>query len=131
MLSSRERRAVVREILMMARLSEPPRPLESIPLTVITAGRKQIPGWREMQDELAALSADSTHLVADDAGHYVHLDAPESRHPGHQGHGPQGRPGLAARRSFEDLASLRSRSGSSAGKRSGRWRPAPRGLHHR
>ena len=77
MLSSRERRAVVREILMMARLSEPPRPLESIPLTVITAGRQQIPGWREMQDELAALSADSTHLVADDAGHYVHLDAPE------------------------------------------------------
>ncbi len=76
MLSSRERRAVVREILMMARLSEPPRPLESIPLTVITAGRQQIPGWREMQDELAALSADSTHVVAD-AGHYVHLEAPE------------------------------------------------------
>ncbi|MGH3401336.1 MAG: alpha/beta fold hydrolase [Streptosporangiaceae bacterium] len=77
MLSSRERRAVVREILMMARLSEPPRPLESIPLTVITAGRQQIPGWREMQDELAALSADSTHLVAEGAGHYVHLEAPE------------------------------------------------------
>ena len=44
---------------------------------VITAGRDQIPGWREMQDELAALSADSTHIVANDAGHYVHLDAPE------------------------------------------------------
>jgi pimeloyl-ACP methyl ester carboxylesterase len=77
MLSTRERRTVVREILMMARLSEPPRPLTSIPLTVITAGRQQIPGWQEMQDELAALSADSTHVVAGDAGHYVHLDAPE------------------------------------------------------
>src|SRR5882724_2558531 len=54
-----------------------PPPLKSLPLTVITAGQQQLPAWREMQAELAALSDDSTHIVADNAGHYVHLDAPE------------------------------------------------------
>lgn len=29
-----------------------------------------------MQDELAALSTDSTHLYALNAGHYIHLDEP-------------------------------------------------------
>lgn len=77
MLSSRERRAVVSELLMMSTLSGSPPPLDSVPLTVITAARQPIPGWQEMQDELAALSADSVHIVADNAGHYVHLDAPE------------------------------------------------------
>ena len=77
MLSSRERRAVVDEFLLMSTLSGSPPPLGSLPLTVITAGQHQIPGWREMQDELAALSDDSAHIVAEDAGHYVHHRAPE------------------------------------------------------
>src|SRR5215207_536894 len=38
------------------------------PLAVITAG-KQSPDWLEMQDELAALSSDSTHRVVDGATH--------------------------------------------------------------
>ena len=77
MLSTRERRAVVGEFLMMSRLSGSPPPLGSLPLTVITAGEHQTPGWREMQNELAALSRDSVHIVADGAGHYVHHHAPE------------------------------------------------------
>jgi pimeloyl-ACP methyl ester carboxylesterase len=77
MLSSRERRAVVSEFLLMSTLSGSPPQLESLPLTVITAGKHQTPGWREMQDELAALSDDSVHIVAEGAGHYVHHDAPE------------------------------------------------------
>jgi pimeloyl-ACP methyl ester carboxylesterase len=77
MLSSRERRAVISELLLMSRLSGSPPPLGSLPLTVITAGKNQAPGWREMQDELAALSDDSVHIVADGAGHYVHHNAAE------------------------------------------------------
>ena len=42
---------------------------------MITAGRNRTPGWREMQDELASLSDDSVHIVAEGAGHYVHHDA--------------------------------------------------------
>ena len=72
MLSSRERRAVVSELLLMSALSGSPPPLGSLPLTVITAGEHQTPGWREMQDELAALSDDSVHIVAEGAGHMVH-----------------------------------------------------------
>jgi hypothetical protein len=59
LLSTRQRRVVVREILMMARLSEEPPSLGAVPLNVITAGARPIPGWREMQDELAAISSTS------------------------------------------------------------------------
>jgi pimeloyl-ACP methyl ester carboxylesterase len=77
MMSSRERRVVVSEMLLMSMPSDPPPPLNSLPLTVITGGEHQTPGWREMQDELAALSDDSVHIVAEGAGHHVHHDAPE------------------------------------------------------
>jgi pimeloyl-ACP methyl ester carboxylesterase len=76
MLSTRLRRTVIRETLMMARLSAAPPPLRSTPLTVITAGRP-LPGWIPMQQELAALSDDSTHITAEGSGHHVHLDDPE------------------------------------------------------
>ncbi len=81
LLSTRFRRTVVREMLMMIRLrGEPPR-LGSVPLTVLTAlsrlDASRMPAWREMQDELAALSADSVHVTTRDAGHYVHLDDPD------------------------------------------------------
>jgi pimeloyl-ACP methyl ester carboxylesterase len=77
LLSTRYRRVVAREFLMMTRLTEPPPALGALPLAVITAGGQVAPGWREMQAELAALSADSTHSTAEGAGHYVHLDKPE------------------------------------------------------
>jgi pimeloyl-ACP methyl ester carboxylesterase len=76
MLSTRIRRTVTRELLMMARLNTAPSPLGTIPLTVITAGDPP-PGWVPMQQELAALSADSTRITAKGSGHYVHLDDPE------------------------------------------------------
>lgn len=42
--------------------------LGDTPLVVISAG-EQSPGWLEMQDELAALSSDSTHRVVEGAAH--------------------------------------------------------------
>jgi pimeloyl-ACP methyl ester carboxylesterase len=35
------------------------------------------PPWAALQDELATLSANSTHVVSEHAGHYVHRDDPE------------------------------------------------------
>ena len=75
-LSSRQRRIQVRETLMLARSSGQPPALGSLPLAVVTAGR-QVPGWVRMQEELASLSTRTTHLTAEEAGHYVHLDDPE------------------------------------------------------
>jgi pimeloyl-ACP methyl ester carboxylesterase len=75
-LSSRQRRIQVRETLMLARSSGQPPALGSLPLAVVTAGR-QVPGWVRMQEELASLSTRTTHLTAENAGHYVHLDDPE------------------------------------------------------
>ncbi len=33
--------------------------------------------WLELQDELASLSTDSTHLIAEGSGHAIHLDRPD------------------------------------------------------
>jgi pimeloyl-ACP methyl ester carboxylesterase len=76
LLSSRERQTVVGELLMMARLTTPPPRLGSLPLTVITA-ETQLPGWQQMQNELAALSTRSTQITAAGCGHYVHADDPK------------------------------------------------------
>ena len=79
-LSTRERRIVVRELLMMARTWEPPRPLGSLPLTVLTADRpswSEWPVWKPMQDELAALSTDSEHIMARTDEHYIHRHEPD------------------------------------------------------
>lgn len=60
-------------------------PLPNIPLAVISRGRDQLPEingisleqeWREMQKELVALSNNSWHIVIEDSGHKVYLDAP-------------------------------------------------------
>lgn len=78
MLSTRFRRVVVRELLMMTHTWGAPPRLGSTPLTVLTAAKqprsvKSV--WVQMQEELAALSSDSEHVVCD-AGHYLHLDNP-------------------------------------------------------
>lgn len=72
-LSTRQRRVVVREMLMAARLRGEPPDLGSIPLGVVTAG-KAFPGWVPMQEELASLSTNSTHVTAKGSGHYVRVD---------------------------------------------------------
>jgi pimeloyl-ACP methyl ester carboxylesterase len=79
-LSSRQRRIVVREMILAARLRrDRPQELGALPLTVLsTASRwwSWWPEWSRMQDELAALSSDSVHMTAVEAGHNVHLDEP-------------------------------------------------------
>jgi pimeloyl-ACP methyl ester carboxylesterase len=66
--------------------------LGDLPLAVITASERDpslqagrraqrararfYPAWAQLQDELADLSADSTHVVAANAGHHVHCDDP-------------------------------------------------------
>jgi pimeloyl-ACP methyl ester carboxylesterase len=81
-LSSRQRRAAVREQLVLTRTWGQPPQLGSIPLTVLTTASARWPSrlwpvWAQMQDELAALSSDSVHTQAEKAGHYLHLDDPE------------------------------------------------------
>ncbi len=75
-LSTHRRRVNVRELLALARLRAHPPSLGSLPLTVLTRTQNLWPEWIVMQDELAALSTDSTHLYALNAGHYIHLDEP-------------------------------------------------------
>ena len=75
-LSTRQRRVAVRETLMLGRSSGQPPALGPLPLAVVTAGR-QPPGWARLQEELAGLSSRATHLIAEKAGHYVHLDEPD------------------------------------------------------
>ena len=74
-LSSKQRRIVVRELVLAAQLRGRPQDLGALPLTVISAASRW-PAWSRMQDELAALSSDSVHMTAANAGHNVHLDEP-------------------------------------------------------
>jgi pimeloyl-ACP methyl ester carboxylesterase len=80
LLSSRHRRAVVREILMAAHTWGQPPGLGSIPLTVLTRATgtgDSWPVWALLQDELATLSSSSEHIHAETAGHYIQLDEPD------------------------------------------------------
>lgn len=57
-----------------------------IPLVVLTRGERAWPRnqegekletiWTRLQNELASLSGNSTHVVADFSGHFIHLDQP-------------------------------------------------------
>jgi pimeloyl-ACP methyl ester carboxylesterase len=58
-----------------------------VPLVVVTRGKRVWPRsergdlmeqvWREMQDNLASRSDRVVHMIAEHAGHYVHLEQPE------------------------------------------------------
>lgn len=80
-LSSRQRRATVRELMALARPHGEPEDLGALPLTVLTSAPRMDPQswdvWSQLQDELAALSTDSVHVRATKAGHYVHRDEPD------------------------------------------------------
>jgi pimeloyl-ACP methyl ester carboxylesterase len=67
-----------------------PRDLGDLPLIVVSRGRVDGPpgatteditllgqAWRGLQADIAELSTDSRHIVAEDAGHYVQLDRPD------------------------------------------------------
>lgn len=81
-LTAKQRRAVVRELLLLARPQGHPQNLGELPLSVLSAGnakRRQWADWStwyELQDELAALSSRSVHMYAVNADHFVHLDDP-------------------------------------------------------
>jgi pimeloyl-ACP methyl ester carboxylesterase len=81
-LSSKDRRTVVQEMLMFTRPQEQPQSLGALPLAVLSAGNAKRrdwpawPAWRQLQDELAALSSDSAYMYAVNADHNVHLDDP-------------------------------------------------------
>jgi pimeloyl-ACP methyl ester carboxylesterase len=81
-LTAKHRRAVVRELLLLARPQGHPQHLGDLPLTVLSAGNAKRrrwahwDTWRELQDELAAISSRSAHLYAVSADHFVHLDDP-------------------------------------------------------
>jgi pimeloyl-ACP methyl ester carboxylesterase len=78
-LSSKQRRIVVREQVLAAQLRGQPQDLGALPLTVISSANRwwdRWPTWSGMQDELAALSSDSVHMTAVNAGHNVHIDEP-------------------------------------------------------
>ena len=49
-----------------------------LPLIVLTAKLNPIPGWPEWQTELLQLSSNSQHLFAENSGHNVQSDEPES-----------------------------------------------------
>jgi pimeloyl-ACP methyl ester carboxylesterase len=79
-LSARQNRAVIRELLVLAHSWGQPDSLGSLPLAVLTASPRPWRGWpvwAQMQDELAALSPDSEHVMACTAGHDMHLDEPD------------------------------------------------------
>ena len=81
LLSTRHKRVNVREMLMATHTWGAPPSLDSVPLIVLTALRRLdeslLPMWAQMQDELAALSSESKHITAREAGHYMHVDDPD------------------------------------------------------
>jgi pimeloyl-ACP methyl ester carboxylesterase len=74
-----------------AQLRAATRPLGGKPLAVLTAGAYEYPSycrvtqdqkdelnqlWMDRHRELASLSSNSTHIVAEKSGHRIHLDQP-------------------------------------------------------
>ncbi|MDP4504049.1 alpha/beta fold hydrolase [Nonomuraea turcica] len=95
-LSDRRRRTSWWELALRAQIgsavSRRSGPLGDIPVTVLTcsevdptaktpqqltACRKHFRTWYPLQVDLANLSTDSKHVVAENAGHYIHHDQPE------------------------------------------------------
>jgi pimeloyl-ACP methyl ester carboxylesterase len=96
-LSPRARRAGAKELLTInavcRQTGRTAGGLGSLPLAVITSSERApgllmgsraqrsrsrfYPGWAQLQDELAALSTDSVHVVAANAGHHLNRDDPE------------------------------------------------------
>ncbi len=62
-------------------------PILEIPIVVLTRGKRVWPdtpygdamemAWTELQDELNYLSDHSTHIIAENSGHSIHLDEPK------------------------------------------------------
>ena len=74
----------------LAAMAALPHDLGDLPLTVVSRGRVDGPpgatledlaeleqAWGELQVDIAGLSSDARHVVAEDAGHYVQLERPD------------------------------------------------------
>lgn len=84
-----DRRSMARELRSFKRLTAADQPLTGgalgdTPLIVLTRGRAAGPAvpedwrrWHGLHEELAALSANSRHVVAARPGHYLHKDEPD------------------------------------------------------
>lgn len=96
LLADRRRRASWWELALRAQLGAAVRrrtgPLGDIPLTVLTCSevgpdattpeevahqRRHFKDWLPLQRDMAALSTDSKHVIAEKASHYLHYDQPE------------------------------------------------------
>lgn len=75
-LTARARRADLRELLLTLRSHGDPPDLGALPLTVLTAANRDAT-WNAMQAEIAAISTESTHIVADFGGHFLQRDNPD------------------------------------------------------
>jgi pimeloyl-ACP methyl ester carboxylesterase len=96
-LSARNRRAGAKELLAFDAICRDTGmiagELGDLPLTVVTSSERApsvpehshaqrersvfYPAWLGLQQELAALSANSVHVVAENAGHLLHIDDPD------------------------------------------------------
>jgi pimeloyl-ACP methyl ester carboxylesterase len=62
-------------------------PILEIPIVVLSRGKRVWPdtpygdameaAWKELQNELNYMSGNSTHIIAENSGHVIHLDEPE------------------------------------------------------
>lgn len=56
---------------------KPPNPEELPPGQNIELMEKMLVVWGELQEELAARSSNSSRIIAEESGHYIHLEQPE------------------------------------------------------
>ena len=56
---------------------KPPSPDELPPGQNIELMEEMLVVWHELQEELAARSSNSSHVIAEQSGHYIHLEQPE------------------------------------------------------
>jgi len=55
----------------------PPQALGDLPLVVLTAGLGTSANWNKLQNELASLSTNSTHIVVENSRHFIQVSQPE------------------------------------------------------
>lgn len=63
------------------------KPILEIPIVVLSRGKRVWPdtpygdameaAWKDLQNELNYMSGNSTHIIAENSGHVIHLDEPE------------------------------------------------------
>jgi pimeloyl-ACP methyl ester carboxylesterase len=65
------------ESISQVRTARSQRSLGHLPLVVITHGKGLDASWKTLQNDLANLSSNSTHLIASESGHAIMLDQPD------------------------------------------------------